>query len=321
MEYGKIRGIGKPVSRLIFGTTSLDAGRQAYSDELLDAVYAQGINTFDTALVYGNGSEIALGAWIAKRGLREKVNIITKGCHPDGERKRVSREEILADCAESLERLGVEKIDGYLLHRDDPEVPVEEIGEALNELKARGKIDAFGGSNWTWERVEEINAWAEKKGMTGFTMTSPQYSLAVQVEDPWGGNALSVAGPGRTETAARAYYRQADIPILAYSSLGRGFLSGKFTSDHPEDAEKAVDIYGMKGFAYPVNFERLKRAEEMARKYGKTVPQIALAWLLKQKEDVFPILSVSRGERMKSNVEAMDIDLTAEEARWMNLED
>lgn len=321
MKYGNIKGIGKPVSRLIFGTTNLDAGRQEYTDEILDAVYAQGINSFDTALVYGNGSEIALGRWVAKRGLRDRVNIITKGCHPDGERKRVSRKELLADLSESLERLGMEKVDGYLLHRDDPDVPVSEIAETLNELKAQGKIDAFGGSNWTHERVAELNAFAEKHGMTGFTMTSPQYSLAVQTVDPWGGNALSVAGPGKEETEARKYYREAGIPILAYSSLGRGFLTGKVQSAHPEEAAKVIDQYGLKGFSCPENFERLRRAEKTAAKYGRTVAQIALAWLLQQKEDVYPLLSVSRPERIGSNVEALDIELTAEEVRWLNLED
>ncbi len=318
MKYGKIRGIDRPVSRLIFGTTSLDAGRQDYSDELLDAVYAQGINTFDTARVYGNGSEIALGQWIAKRGLWEKVNVITKGCHPDGERKRVSRADILSDCGESLERLGVEKIDGYLLHRDDPEVPVGEIVETLNDLKEEGKIGAFGGSNWTHGRIAEANAWAEKHGMTGFTMSSPQYSLAVQVVDPWGGKALSIAGPKEAE--ARAFHRQAEIPVLAYSSLGRGFMTGKVLSARPEEAGKVLDQYAMKGFAFPENFERLRRAEELGKKYGKTVAQIALAWLLGQKEDVYPILSVSRGERMKSNLEALEISLTAQELKWLNLE-
>ena len=98
MEYGSITGISKPVSRMIMGTTNLNASQQEESNVLLDAVYALGINTFDTALVYGNGSEIALGNWVRSRGLEDRVNIITKGAHPDGTRRRVSRKDILEDC-------------------------------------------------------------------------------------------------------------------------------------------------------------------------------------------------------------------------------
>ena len=318
MEYGHIRGMEKPVSRLIMGTTSLDAEQPEETGALLDGVYAMGINTFDTALIYGHGSEIALGRWIRERSLTEKVNVMTKGAHPDGERRRVHRKEILADCAKSLERLGLPRIDGYLLHRDDPEVPVGEIVDTLQELKEKGWIQAFGGSNWTHERLAEANAYAERHGLTPFTMSSPHYSLAEQTVDPWGGNCVSIAGPGQAE--ARAYYRRTGMPVLCYASLCHGFLSGRLRSDEPEKAAEVLDPFGLKGFAYPENFRRLQRCEEIAEKYGVKVPQVALAWLLHQQEDVYPIVGVSRAERMRENLEAMRLPLTDAEIAYLNLE-
>ena len=318
MEYGKIVGMDKSVSRLLMGTTGLNAARQEDSDRLLDEVYALGVNTFDTALVYGNGSEIALGRWVASRNLREKVNVITKGAHPDGTRKRVSRQEILDDCARSLERLGMTCVDGYLLHRDDPEVSVGEIMDTLNELKDRGCIRAFGGSNWTQERIVEANAYAAAHGMTGMTMSSPHYSLAPQMVDPWGGNCVTIAG--KEQAKARAFYQETGMPVLAYSSLSHGFLSGRLRSDHPEDAERVLDIFGKTGFAYPENFKRLRRCEELGAKYGMAVPQIAMAWLLRQPENVFPIVSVSKASRMSENIAAMSIPLTERELKYLNLE-
>lgn len=318
MEYAKVEGFSRPVSRLIMGTTKLDPAKQEEVNELLDEVYALGVNTFDTARVYGPGAEIALGGWIRARGLENQVNVITKGAHPDRVRKRVTRKDILEDCTSSLERLGLAKVEGYLLHRDDPDVAVGEILDILNGLKEQGKIDCFGGSNWTHQRIAEANEYAERHQMTGFTMSSPHYALAVQVVDPWGGNCVTIAGPDQEE--ARAFYRRTGMPVMAYSSLSHGFLSGRFRSDRPEDAEQVLDRFGMKGFAWPENFERLRRCEELAGKYGVKVPQIAMAWLLKQPENVFPVITVSKGERMRENIEAMSLPLTEEEVKYLNLE-
>ncbi|MCA9983129.1 MAG: aldo/keto reductase, partial [Anaerolineales bacterium] len=119
MKYSHLPGIDKPISRLVQGTVMCAPEKQDYVNELLDAVYATGINTFDTAHGYGSGkAERSLGAWINSRGLRDKVVILGKGCHHNQDRRRVTPHDISSDIADSLARLQTDYIDLYVLHRD-----------------------------------------------------------------------------------------------------------------------------------------------------------------------------------------------------------
>jgi hypothetical protein len=195
MQYGRLPGIDKPISRLVQGTVPLDPDDLDASFALLDAVHELGCNAFDTAHVYGNGDrERMLGRWIRERGLREKVIILTKGAHHNADRRRVTPFDITSDLHDSLARLQVDAIDLYVLHRDDPEVAVGPIVEVLNEHRKAGLIDAFGGSNWTHERIRAANVYAEAHGLTPFVVSSPQFSLAEMVEPPWTG-CISIGGP------------------------------------------------------------------------------------------------------------------------------
>ena len=187
MEYGHVQGVDKPVSRLVQGTMMLSSRELEQSFALLDAVYALGCNTFDTAHVYGGGDcERTMGQWVNERKLREKVVIIGKGAHHNQDRKRVTPFDITSDIHDSLARFKFSYIDLYLLHRDDPTVPVGPIVEALNEHKRAGRIRAFGGSNWTHERIREANEYATAHGLTPFAASSPNFSLAEQVKRTMG---------------------------------------------------------------------------------------------------------------------------------------
>ncbi|HHX63326.1 MAG TPA: aldo/keto reductase, partial [Chloroflexi bacterium] len=158
MEYGTIPGINKPVSRLLLGTMIITADEQERSNALLDAALAHGGNALDTAHVYAGGnSERAIGAWMEARGNRDEVVIVSKGCHPNRDRRRVSPHDLTSDLMDSLARLRTDYIDLYLLHRDDVDVPVSVIVDTLNEHHAAGRIHAFGGSNWTHTRLQEAN--------------------------------------------------------------------------------------------------------------------------------------------------------------------
>ena len=131
MKYQEIKYVTKPLSKIIFGCAipSMIQGEDA--DELLDEVYAQGITTFDTAENYGL-SEASLGHWLKNRGNREKVVIISKGCHPYDGRDRVTPEDLQHDIEQSFERLGTDYIDIYLMHRDDLKVEPGPMVEILN---------------------------------------------------------------------------------------------------------------------------------------------------------------------------------------------
>lgn len=317
MQYREIPYVKMPVTRLLMGGSfgRMNAGEEV--NELLDALAATGVNFIDTARVYGRSEEV-LGNWMEKRGNRDDLVILSKCGHPlpDGT-KRVNPAEMLADFAVSTRLLKTDHIDVYILHRDDPEVPVGPIVETFNELHAAGKIGAFGGSNWTHHRIEEANEYAYKHDMVPFTFSSPNYGLADQVKDLWGGGAVTVSGPNEKE--ARKWYIQNQMPVISYSGLGHGFFTGRFRHDEPEKAKEILDRFAMLGYFYPQNFERLKRAEELAEKKGVSVPEIALSYLFSSEMNAFAVVSTTSPERMKQNIAAMDLVLTKEERDYLDL--
>ena len=316
LETGKIPFVDKPVSRLFAGTM-LDTMRDGSDNsEYLDQIFALGINAFDSANVYGL-AEASFGRWLEKRHNREEIVLLTKGAHHDMFHKRVTPYDIESDVHTSLARLRTDYIDIYLLHRDDETKEVGPIVEKLNQLLEEGLIRSFGGSNWTHKRVAEANAYAESHGLRGFTAVSPYYGLAVQVADPFGGGCIGISGPGNAE--ARAYYKENNIPIIPYSSIGAGFFSGRIKSSDPDGAKEILNRSTVRGYCFPENFERLRRVEILAAEKGYTVAQIAMAFVLNQDLPMFPIVSSHRIEAMKENVEAAKIRLTKEELDWLDL--
>jgi aryl-alcohol dehydrogenase-like predicted oxidoreductase len=319
MHYGAIPGVAKPVARLILGTMIISAQEPDRSFALLDAVFEMGGNALDTAHVYAGGnSERGIGQWMRARGNREQVVIISKGCHHNADRKRVTSFDLAADLHDSLARLQTDYVDIYLLHRDDPSVPVGSIVEALNEHRRAGRILAFGGSNWTHERIQAANDYAIAHGLQPFTASSPNYGLAEQVLDPWGPGCVTLSGP--QNAAARSWYHDSQMPVLAYSSLGRGFFSGRITPENFGETRDSLDKACLTAYCHDVNFRRLERAMVLARERGATVPQIALAYILNSPLNVFPLIGAATGEEFAQNLAALDLPLSEAERAWLNLE-
>lgn len=313
MKYGTISGLDKPVSRLVLGCADLK------DTALLDAALDAGVNTFDTAHVYG-GSEGLLGRWLKGRDLSRLV-IETKGCHPGPLRPdRVTPACLVKDVEESLRRLGVDCIDLFLLHRDSRRSEAGELVETLNHLRKQGKIRAFGGSNWTAERIREANGYAAAHGLEPFTVSSPHFGLACQVRDPWGGGAGCVTLTGKGQERERAWYRESGTAVLAFSSLARGLLSGKISAADPGRADK-LDAAGRRGYDCPENWERLRRAEALAEEKGCTVAQLSLAWLFHQGMNAYAVFSTGSPARIAANCGALEVVLTPAECRWLNLEE
>lgn len=317
MLYGSVKGVDKPVSRLVLGTMIINARELEKSFILMDAAIELGCTTLDTAHVYG--SEGAIGRWMEERKNRDKVIILTKGAHPNADRKRVTPFDITADMHDSLARLKTDYIDIYLLHRDDPDVPVGPIVECLNEHLRAGRIKAFGGSNWRHERIQEANDYAQSYGLVPFTASSPNFGLAEQVEDPWGPGCVSLSGPG--EVKAREWYQKTQMPIFAYSSLGRGFFSGRITRENFMELKEKGMIDGacLRAYCHEVNFKRLERVQILAREKGMTVPQIATAYIMNQNLNVFALIGAVSREEFQANVEASKLKLIPEELEWLDL--
>ncbi len=319
MQYGAIPGVDKPVARLVLGTMIISAQEWERSFALLDAALEMGGNALDTAHVYGGGnSERGIGQWMHKRGNREQVVIISKGCHPNADRQRVTPFDLSADLHDSLARLGTGYVDIYMLHRDDPDAPVGPIVEALNEHRRAGRIRAFGGSNWTHERIQAANNYAQAHGLQPFTASSPNFGLAEQVLDPWGPGCVTLSGP--QQAGARAWYEANGMPVLAYSSLARGFFSGRITPGNYKAMRETLDRACQTAYCHEVNLRRLERATLLAREKGATVPQIALAYILLSPLNVFPLVGAASPEEFEQNLKAFDVPLTGAERAWLNLE-
>ncbi len=316
MEYAAIPGLEKPVSRVVQGTVMLDQADPASGFALLDAAVEAGCTAFDTARHYGRGSEAVFGQWLRERGLRDRIVVLGKGAHHSAERRRVTPEDIAADLEESLRQFGIEQIDLYLLHRDNPSVPVGPIVAALDGHRRAGKIRAYGGSNWAHERIAEANAYAAANGHAPFVASSPNFSLAAWVKPPWD-ECISISGPAGE--AARAWYAAEGMPVIPWSSLAGGFFSGRFRRDTVAGFTEYLDRTCADAYGSDANFQRLDRAEELARERGLSIPQIALAYVLNSPVNVFALVGCRTPQEFAENAAAVATKLTEAEVEWLDL--
>ena len=304
MKYGSIAGLEKPVSRLVMGTMHLTSWPHA--SVMLDDFFEQGGNCLDTAYIYSGGaSEKTLGRWINERGIRERVVLLDKGAHtPD-----CNPQALVGQLQESLARLQTAYVDIYMLHRDNPDIQVGEFMTALNEQKRAGYIRVFGASNWTLERIEEANAWATKHGMSGFSAISNNFSLARMVHPVWEGSLSS------SDERSRAWFTRHQMPLMAWSSQAQGFFAGRADPHNRSDAEFVHCWYSED------NFRRLERVNALAKERGLLPLAIALAYVLCQPFPTFPLIGPQLLSETRTSLQALDIELTPEEVRWLNLED
>lgn len=320
MQYGTIRGLEKPVSRLVQGTVPLSSERLDESFRLLDETFELGCRTYDAAHNYGDGDcETVMGAWMRDRGVRDEIVILGKGAHPYQGKDRVTPEDITADLHESLERQQNDFIDIYVLHRDNPALPVGPIVEVLNQHKRDGKIGIFGGSNWSAGRIAEANAYAAEHGLEPFSVSSPNFSLAVQIQPPWKG-CISVSGEEGKDD--RNWYRENDIPMLPWSSLAGGFFSGRFNRDNVDQMAANGDYFEklcVSSYCSEENFRRLARVKEVAAHYDMTIPQVAMAYVMSQPQEIFALVGCRNGKEFGENTAMLNRSLSQAELDWLDL--
>jgi aryl-alcohol dehydrogenase-like predicted oxidoreductase len=309
MKRIKIPGVDQEISQLILGTMMYSPASYDHSTEMLDTFFEAGGNTLDTAHIYGGGnSERLIGLWMKERGNRDKVFLIDKGGHPyGGFPNRVSPEYVKQDLDENLTRLDTDYIDLYMLHRDDPDMPVSTIIDYLNEEINAGRIRTIAASNWEPHRIVEANTYAEEHELRGFVACSNNISLAVPMEPMWGGCVC-------VDDAAREWHKESQFPLMPWSSQARGFFSGAFTPENRENGDM-VRVYYNDG-----NFERLARAKKLGEKYGYSAIQVSLAYSLNIPFPVFPIVGPATLTEMDSSLGSMRLELSDAEMEWLNLE-
>jgi aryl-alcohol dehydrogenase-like predicted oxidoreductase len=257
-----------------------------------------GVNFLDTADAYGPfKNERLVGRAI--EGRRDEVVLATKFGNvrtEQGERLgiRGDREYVLSACDASLERLGTDHIDVYYQHRVDPKTPIEETVGAMAELVEHGKVRYLGLSEAAPETIRRAHA------VHPISALQTEYSL-------WSRDVEDEILPA---------IRELGIGLVAYSPLGRGFLSGRIRSaDDLEEGDFRRDNPRFQGENFQKNLELVERVEELAAAKGCTAAQIALAWVLAQGKDIVPIPGTTRVKNLEENIAALDVELTDEDLR------
>ena len=313
----RIDGLDKPVSKLVMGCDNQPTPKHAAV--MFDNYFEYAGNTFDTAHIYGGGRmESLLGAWMKNRDVREDVVVIGKGAHtPANFPDRVGPQLDI-----SLDRLQTDHVDVYFLHRDNTDVGVDEWLDVLNAEQRRGRIKAFGASNWTLQRVQEANALAAKNGLAPFKAVSNNFSLARMVDPVWPGCVAASTADWR------AWLEAEQMPLLPWSSQARGFFTPRFDAVHDERASNIDAGFGNQPsdaemrrcwFAED-NFKRRQRAVELAQKRGVQPIAIALAYVLNQPFPCFALIGPRTLAETRGSLAALAVEISAEERAWLNLE-
>ncbi|KAF8209106.1 NADP-dependent oxidoreductase domain-containing protein [Mycena galopus ATCC 62051] len=323
--YKRLGSAGLRVSVPIIGCMSFGSSKsrswvldEEPSHEVLKAAWDRGLNTWDTANVYCNGeSEKVIGTFLKKYNIpRHKIIIATKAHglvtdditlysfqHPELKEQRdyvnqdgLSRAGIFNAVDASLKRLGIDYIDLLQIHRFDPNTPIEETMRALHDLVLSGKVRYLGASSMRTWRFSEMNHIAEKNGWTKFVSMQNEYSLLYREE----------------EREMIPYCKDHGIGIIPWGPLAAGALTrplgvetarsdaakGTVFESKYSDADKAI----------------IGRVEELAKKKGCTMSQIALTWV--QMKIDSPIVGISSVERLDQSI-IKDVELTAEEVKYL----
>jgi aryl-alcohol dehydrogenase-like predicted oxidoreductase len=273
------------------------SANDAESEQVIQRAYERGITFFDTADVYGpHTNEELVGRAI--KPFRQHVVLATKfgilrdPANPAKRGVNGRPEYVRASLEASLKRLGVEVIDLYYLHRKDPDTAIEDTVGEMARLKDEGKIRAIG--------LSEVNADTLRRAHAVHPITALQSEYSLWTRDP--------------EDGPLEACRELGISLVAYSPLGRGFLTGQFKSFEdfaPDDYRRHSPRF--QGENFNRNLELVRKIEGLALEKGCTAAQLALAWVLAQGDDIFPIPGTKHLQYLEENVGAMDVVLTAEE--------
>lgn len=304
MRYGRINGLQKPVSKMIFGALTAQ-GSFAKAQVLFDHWLDCGGNTFDTAYHYGMGScDRMLGYWLNSRGVRDDVVILGKGAHTPN----CDPGNLVKQLDETLEALGTDHLDIYIMHRDNEEIPVSEFVDVLNECHRKGKIRVFGGSNWSIKRFAEANTYAREKDLEPMRILNNNLSLAEMVDPVWAG-CIHLS-----DTVSRKWMEDTGVVHFSWSSQARGFFTDRFNT---ETASPGWDEELRRCWFSEANFQRRERCLKLAREKGVSPINIAAAWVLCQPFDSYALIGPESIHEMDTSLPALDVELTRKEIDWL----
>ncbi len=293
MRSGTLPGLARPLSRIVLGTAQVtlsgaDLPASAWF-RLWDDALEAGITAFDAGFHYGARSESLLGRWLASRGARDDVVLLHKVAHTPA----CTPEAVGSQLAESLERLGTDRVDVLVLHRDDERIPVGEFVDALDDEARGGRAAAVGVSNWSTRRAEGFGRHAVDHGRQDLSLVSNQLSLADMARPVWDGSLQ----------ADTAWHEARQVPLLAWSAQARGFFAGR--PDGDEEVERC--------WLTPDNVERRRRARALAARIGTPVAAVALAWVLARPFPTFAVVGSVTSAQLAPALAAGELSVGAGE--------
>ena len=314
MQYTYLGRTGAEVSRLCLGCMSYgDAGWRAW---VLDEPAAQpffrkaieaGINFFDTADMYSLGvSEEITGRALRKYAKMEEIVLVTKVFNRMGDgpnMEGLSRKHIQQGCEASLRRLGVETIDLYQIHRDNPHTPLDEMLSALDLLVRQGKVRYLGASTMMAWRFAQALSLSERNGWARFVTMQNHYNLVYREE----------------EREMIPLCQAEEVALIPWSPLARGLLAGgrKSLDDKQTTSRAASDEYARKLYDHPGDMEVVRACQAVAERRGVQPAQVAIAWLLSKPAVTAPIIGATKIEHLESALAAVEVKLSEEEIRQL----
>jgi len=312
MQYVNLGSTGLKVSRLCLGMMTY--GSKKWREWVLEEEESQpfirraldaGINFFDTANVYSLGvSEEITGRALRNSGVpRDRLVVATKVFSPMGDDpnlRGLSKKHIHHAIDDSLRRLGMDYVDLYQIHRFDPNTPIEETLEALDDVVKQGKALYIGASSmYAWQFVK-MQYTADALGLTRFVTMQNHYNLIYREE----------------EREMIPFCIDQGVGLIPWSPLARGFLAGNRNADSKgETARAKTDDFAHKMYYQPSDFALVDKLGEIAKKRGLSNAQIALAWILQQPGVTAPIIGASKMKHLDEAIAALDVKLTDDELK------
>lgn len=301
MTYRRVGNSGLKVSSVALGgwtTFGQTVKEQETVRRIIERAVELGINYFDAADVYAKGKcEEMMGSALAELGPRHHHVVSSKLYWPMSENvndRGLSRKHVLESIDRSLDRLGFDYLDIYFAHRYDLDTPLEETVEAFSDVVRSGRAHYWGTSMWSGAQIAEAVTFAKSNGLVAPIAEQPEYSMlrSTRVE----GEILPVA-------AAKG------VGLVAFSPLAQGMLTGKYDAGVPADSRFANFETFKERFLTDENAARVRRLAEVADDLGVTRSQLALAWVLRQREVASVITGATRVAQLEENVGAAGLAL------------
>lgn len=309
MEYMNLGNTGLKVSRICLGMMSYGTSKwrdwvldEKESHEHIKQALEMGINFFDTANMYSAGvSEEVTGRALKDFAKRDEVVVATKGYFNFGEKPNqggLSRKALIQAFEDSLDRLQMDYVDLYQIHRWDYQTPIEETMEALHDLVRSGRVRYIGASSMFAYQFSKSLYWADLKGWTRFVSMQNHYNLVYREE----------------EREMNKLCVEEGVGLIPWSPLARGFLAGNRTREKGGDTKRSKSD----GFAHDTyysdsDFDIVDRVKELAEKKDVSPAQIALAWILHKPGVVAPIIGATKMPHLEQAVSSLEIELSEED--------